>query len=67
MKIFLSTPRDAQRSRPLVCCSACGASLYRGDAYWQVNGLRFCENCLDTLARQEFAAHQHICGEEAEE
>ena len=55
---------DAQRLATVVCCSICGASLYRGESYWQVNGQRFCENCLDTLARQEFAAHHYICGEE---
>jgi len=38
--------------------------LYRGDSYWQVNGLRFCEACLSELAKAEFAAHHRICGEE---
>ena len=64
MRILVNRPTDPQQATPFVCCSSCGASLYRGDPYWQVNGLRFCEDCLDKLAKAEFAAHHRICGEE---
>ena len=55
---------DPQQAPSYGYCNCCGAQLYCGDSYWQVNGLRFCENCLDALAREEFAAHHRICGEE---
>ena len=58
--------QDPQRERPWVFCSVCGAAIYRGGAYWQVNGEHYCACCLDTLARREFAAHLRICGEEEE-
>lgn len=64
MKSHKIAAADPQRTLPLVCCSSCGAQLYAGESYWQVNGLRFCESCLSELARQEFAAHRRVCGEE---
>jgi len=64
LRILINHPTDPQQAPPLAYCSSCGTALYLGDSYWQVNGLRFCEDCLDKLARMEFAAHRRICGEE---
>ena len=64
MRITISKSRDPQRQRPMALCAICGAELYRGESYWQINGRQVCEQCLLPLAREEFAAHRRICGEE---
>ena len=64
MRVRINREPDPQRRRPMALCSLCGAELYRGESYWQINGQQVCEACLLPLARAEFAAHRRICGEE---
>ena len=64
MRVCSSRNRDLQRRRPLTLCTRCGAELYPGESFWQINGQQVCEQCLLPLAREEFAAHRRICGEE---
>ena len=56
--------QDVQRRGAMTHCSLCGGELYEGDPYWAVNGSIVCENCLDTFAKAEFAAHRLVCGQE---
>lgn len=55
---------DFQRRCAMTHCSLCDRELYEGDSYWYINGSTVCENCLDTFAKSEFAAHRQICGQE---
>ena len=64
MNVLFHRSHDRQRAAPRIICSCCGAQLYGGESYWHFNGLRFCEDCLEELAKTAFAAHHHICGEE---
>ena len=55
---------DLQRRYPRALCTRCGAELYEGEIFWQINGQQVCEQGLLPLAKEEFAAHRRICGKE---
>ena len=58
--------RDPQRVPAAACCSLCGMQLSPGDDVWYINGLTLCESCLAVFARQDYASHHRVCGEEGE-
>ncbi len=64
MRITINGTGDAQRERPMAECSICGGALYRGESCYWINGACYCEECLLPAARELFAAHRWICGEE---
>jgi len=64
LRIIIRRQEDPQRQAPLHICSLCGGELYRGDLCRLFGGQVICEDCLEAFARAEFAAFEHICGEE---
>ena len=49
-------PADPQRAAWAARCGLCGRELYDGDAFYAVNGLAVCEECLPAFAREEYRA-----------
>ena len=45
---------DAQCAPCAAHCSLCGAELYDGEAFYAINGLTVCEDCLPEFAREEY-------------
>lgn len=44
-------------------CHLCGDTIYRGEAYYHINGQHICCACLEDYARQVFAAFLRTGGE----
>ena len=66
--------RTASEDRPahmrpyLAKCEDCDEKIYGGDAYYPIDGLYYCENCMDTNYRT--SSDENVlcddCGEEVE-
>ena len=46
---------DRQLQGPVGLCRLCQGELYRGDAFWQIEGSPVCEECFGAFARRYFA------------
>ena len=44
---------DAYNEKPVMHCDICGNNIYEGDKYYRVNGVAYCEGCIEDLT--EFA------------
>ena len=55
--------RYSLRDPRAVCCRLCGEELYPGDCYYQLEGGRVCEACLERYARWYFAPQLHRISE----
>lgn len=51
----MSRIREADGTVTAAQCRLCGAEIYGGGAYYQVNGQVFCPDCLEEYARGYFA------------
>lgn len=48
---YLTTAPDDDMT-PVCVCSICGAEIYEGDDYYEVNDEAFCEDCMvDTFRK----------------
>jgi formylmethanofuran dehydrogenase subunit E len=56
--------READGSAAMGECDLCGAELWRGGAYYRVNGETVCPDCLTDYARRVFAPFLRRMGEE---
>ena len=57
---------DAQEQPVLNYCDECGAEIYKGSEYYNLEGYNLCEDCFDEMQKREKEDHKLIAGEEYE-
>lgn len=40
-----------EETPPVYCCEICGAEIYEGDYWWDVNDMILCEDCVNDMRR----------------
>lgn len=60
----MTSVREADGTVTAAECRLCGGEIYRGEAYYQINGQVFCTGCLEEFARGYFAPFLCVGGED---
>lgn len=55
---------DLQEKKIEINCSNCGADIYEGNEYFNLEGYDLCEDCFDEIQRKEKNEHRYVAGEE---
>lgn len=42
---------EAKQTDTKYCCDGCGHAFYNGDAYYEVEGVKLCEDCINDSKR----------------
>ena len=48
MMVCPGTCPNAQEETPLYEC-VCGEPIYEGDSYWLIDGVYYCQSCIENL------------------
>ena len=46
------------------CCEICGCAIQNGEAYYELDGVKLCENCMDDQYRRIMDYDDHYTRED---